>query len=61
MAVLSYEDAMKCLDNTTRSGSRRITVMRIGREHDFYCYGVGFEEEDYIKCPVDCTKFLGVQ
>jgi uncharacterized protein YxeA len=60
MAVLSHEDALKCLEKSTPSGSRRITVMRIGREHDFYCYGVGFKDEDYIKCPVDCTKFLGV-
>lgn len=61
MAVLSYDDALKCLEKSTSSGSRRITVTRIGKERDFNCYGVGFKEEDYIKCPVDCTKFLGVQ
>lgn len=60
MAVLSYADAMKCLEHSTNSGSRRITITRIGAEHDFYCYGVGFKEKDYIKCPVDCTQFLGL-
>lgn len=60
MAVLSYEDALKCLENSTGSGSRKIVVTRIGREHDFYCYGVGFNKEDYIKCPVDGAKFLVV-
>lgn len=43
------------------SGNRRITITRIGAEHDFSCYGVNFKEEDYIKCPVDCTKFLGLK
>lgn len=61
MAVLGYEDAMKCLEQSTNSGSRRITVTRIGAEYDFYCYGVGFAEEEYIRCPVDCTKFLGLK
>jgi len=60
MAVLKYEDALKCLEKSTSNGYRRITVARIGREHDFYCYGVGgFREDELIKCPVDCTKFLG--
>lgn len=61
MAVLKYEDAMKCLKCATKGGSRRITVIRIGSEHDFYCYGVGFDEKGYIKCPLDCTKFLGLK
>ncbi|WP_333638417.1 hypothetical protein [Tissierella praeacuta] len=60
MAVLDYEDGMKCLEKSTDSESRRITVTRIGAEYNFYCYGVGFEEE-YIRCPVDCTKFLGLK
>ena len=34
MAILSYEDAMKCLEKSTNSGSRRVTVTRIGAEHD---------------------------
>ncbi len=32
-----------------------------GAEHDFNCYGVKFEEKDHIKCPVDCTQFLGLK
>lgn len=52
---------MKCLEHKTNSGNRRITITRIGAEHDFYCYGVGFKEKDYIKCPVDCTQFLGLR
>lgn len=60
IAVLNYEDALKCLENSTKSGNRKISVTRIGKEHDFYCYGVGFSKEDYIKCPVDSTKFLGI-
>ena len=61
MAILDYEDAMRCLRNSTDSGSRRITITRIGAEYDFNCYGVGFKEEEYIKCPVDCTSFLGLK
>lgn len=61
MAVLTYEDAMKCLEHRTNSGNRRITITRIGAEHDFNCYGVKFEEKDHIKCPVDCTQFLGLK
>lgn len=61
MAVLSYEDAMKCLEKSTNTGSRRITVTRIGAEHEFSCYGVKFKEDDYIRCPVDCTKFLRLE
>lgn len=61
MSMLRYEDAMKCLSQKTNSGSRRITITRIGAEYDFICYGVGMEEKDYIKCPVDCTKFLGLE
>ena len=61
MAVLTYENAMKCLAHKTSSGNRRITITRTGAEHDFSCYGVNFREEDYIKCPVDCTKFLGLK
>lgn len=60
IAVLDYTDALKCLAHRTSSGSRRITVTRIGSEHVFRCYGVGFEE-DYIRCPVDCTSFLKVR
>lgn len=61
MAILEYADAMKCLEQKTESGNRRITVTRIGAEHDFYCYGVGFKDEkDYIKCPVNYTHFLGL-
>lgn len=59
--MLRYEDAIKCLTQKTKSGSRRITITRIGAEYDFSCYGVGMEEKDYIKCPVDCTKFLGLE
>jgi len=61
MAVLTYEDAMKCLEHRTNRGNRRITITRIGAEHDFNCYGVKFEEKDHIKCPVDCTQFLGLK
>lgn len=62
MAILEYAYAMKCLERKTKSGSRRITVTRTGAEHDFYCYGVGFgNEEDYIKCPVNYTYFLGLK
>src|SRR5690606_29806573 len=61
MAILDYADAMKCVEQKTNSGSRRITVTRIGAEHDFYCYGVGFKEEDYIKFPIDYTHFLGLK
>lgn len=61
LVVLDYNDAMKCLGGITNSGNRRITVFRIGAEHNFNCYGVGFEEEDYIKSPVNSTKFLGLK
>ncbi len=61
MAVLTYKDAMKCLEHRTNSGNRRISITRIGAEHDFNCYGVKFKEKDYIKCPVDCTQFLGLK
>lgn len=61
MAILSHEDALKCLQQSTNSGNRRITITRIGSEHEFSCYGVGFQENDYIRCPVDCTKFLGLK
>lgn len=61
MAVIEYEDAMKCLRESTNSGSRRITITRIGAEYDFSCYGVGFKEKDCIKVPVDCTTFLGLK
>lgn len=61
MAILDYADAMKCVEQKTNSGSRRITVTRIGAEHDFYCYGVGFKEEDYIKFPIDYAHFLGLK
>lgn len=61
MAVLKYSDAMKCLQKKTISGSRRITVTRTGAERSFYCYGVEFDEKDYIKCPVDYTHFLGLK
>jgi hypothetical protein len=61
MAVILYEDAMKCLREKTESGSRRITITRTGAEYDFYCYGVGFRDYEYIKAPVDCTKFLGLR
>ncbi|MFY9286525.1 MAG: hypothetical protein WBJ01_08800 [Tissierellaceae bacterium] len=61
IAVIDYVDAMKCLGKETKSGSRRITVTRLSAEYDFQCYGVGFNETEYIKCPVDCTKFLDLQ
>lgn len=61
LAVIGYEDAMNCLSNATKSGSRRITVTRLGAEYDFSCYGVGLKEEEYIKVPVDPTRFLGLR
>lgn len=61
LAVIGYEDAMKCLTNSTRSGSRRITITRIGAEYDFSCYGVGFAKENHIRIPVDPTNFLGLK
>lgn len=61
MAMILYEDAMKCLENSTDSGYRKITVTRIGAEHDFNCYGVDGDKREYIKCPVDCTKFLSLE
>lgn len=61
MAVIPYEDAMKCLRGKTKSGSRRITISRTGAEYDFYCYGVDFNDSEHIKVPVDCTRFLGLK
>lgn len=58
IAVLKYEDAMKCLEKKMDSGGRRITVSRIGAGRSFYCYGVDFDEKDYIKCPIDYTHIL---
>lgn len=61
MAVMHYENAMKCLREKTKSGSRRITMTRTGAELNFSCYGVGFKEYEYIKVPIDCTKLLGLK
>lgn len=61
LAALEYENAMKCLNKSTPSGSRRITVTRTGGEYNFNCYGVGFKEEDFIQIPVDPTNFLGLK
>lgn len=51
---------MKCLEQETEGGNRRITVTRTGAERNFYCYGVE-SEDDYIRCPVDYTHFLGLR
>ncbi|NLY46770.1 MAG: hypothetical protein GX053_12415 [Tissierella sp.] len=60
LVVLSYEDAMKCLESSTSSG-RRITVTRTGAEHNFICYGAGSaKQRTEIKCPVDPAKTLGI-
>lgn len=61
LAVLGYEKAMKCLEKSTASGNRRITVTRTGAEYNFSCYGVGFTEENYIQISVDPTNFLGLK
>lgn len=61
LVVLSYEDAMKCLESSTSSG-RRITVTRTGAEHNFICYGAGpNNRRALIKCPVDPTNHLGLK
>lgn len=60
MALVKYEDAMKCLKHQTKSGNRRITVTRIGKEHYFDCYGGRNKSSEHIKCPVDYTNFLGL-
>lgn len=60
MVILSYEDAMECLKDKTNSGYRRISVTRIGAEHNYNCYGVGFGEDNSIKSPVNFVHFLGL-
>ncbi|NLN49910.1 MAG: hypothetical protein GX154_12665 [Clostridiales bacterium] len=61
LAVLDYVDAMKCLERKTKSGNRRITITRIGSEHNFNFYGVGFKEHEYMQVALDPTGFLGLK
>ena len=60
IALLLYEDAMKCLEDKTEGGTRRITVNRFGTGPNFYCQGVNFKDYEHIKVPVDFTKYLGL-
>ncbi|NMA64981.1 MAG: hypothetical protein GX957_01910 [Clostridiaceae bacterium] len=61
LVVLSYKEAMKCLESNI-NGSRRITVTRTGADHNFICYGAGPEMQRYsTKCPVDRAKSLGLK
>jgi hypothetical protein len=39
IAVLTLEEAIRCMNMTTIGGNRTITVTRIGREHRFTCTG----------------------
>jgi len=41
IAILTLEEAKKCLNTQTNGGQRRITVSRTGSEHNFDCFGVG--------------------
>lgn len=61
LAVLDHDGAVKCLGKSTKSGCRRITVTRIGNEHNFNLYGVGFKKDDYIQVALDPTNFLGLK
>ena len=61
LAVLDYTDAMKCLESKTKSGCRRITITRVGSEHNLNFYGVGFKEHEYMLVALDPTGFLGLK
>lgn len=45
IAILTLDEALFCLRISTDSGNRTITISRIGKDHQFNCYGVGLPHE----------------
>ena len=58
IAIIPYDDAMKCLSKKTAGGSRRITVSRYVGEHYFSCYGVGQKEEEGVCVYVNHMRYF---
>lgn len=61
IAVLPYDDAMKCLQYKVKSGGRRITITRTGGEYSYKCYGVNgpdFPKGHYITSYVNHMKYF---
>jgi hypothetical protein len=58
IALLDFDKALKCLEGKTPGGSRRITVIRLGKAREFICEGVGFNDNDSVTCLFDYTKYF---
>ena len=58
IAVLDYVKALNCLREAAPTGSRRITVTRIGSAQEYRCKGVGFISDESESCFFDYTKYF---
>ena len=47
IAILTINEAIICLEQTTEGGARSIAVSRTGSEHTFVCYGAGRLKENF--------------
>ncbi|MDR2672549.1 MAG: hypothetical protein LBC35_04555 [Coriobacteriales bacterium] len=61
IALLSYDDATKCLTSVDSGGNRRINVVRYGAEHHFICYGAGQSEGDGVEIFVNPGRTLDTE
>ena len=56
IAIIEYENAVRCLQKSTPGGNRRINVVRYGSEHNFICYGATEREGDGFFVNVNFMK-----
>lgn len=58
-AVLSYDDAVKCLGKDAINTQYRITVKHQKKSPNSYCYGTAIDEENAIRIMYNVDAFFG--
>ncbi len=55
-AVISYEDALKCLGHDDINKQKRLTITHQKASSKMYCYGTALSDENAIEIPHDYNK-----
>jgi hypothetical protein len=56
--VLDYDNAVRCLNAKTDKGYKNIKITRYGAGHEFFCQGVDFANNEFVKCSFDHNKYF---
>lgn len=58
VAIISYEDAVKCMGITIGTKSMRINIKTYPNKHGIFAFGSGLDENEAIKISRDAIKTL---